>query len=87
MGMFAITDAKAADYALRQSYLVAVFATVQHPENWKNPINVLVTDSAATRELLSDAIVHFTGEAPRFDAVDGGYVRVTARGYYAVIGA
>jgi hypothetical protein len=77
MGTFAITDAKGADYALRQAYLVAIFATIQHPDNWKNPINVLVTDSAMTRELLSDAIVHFTG----------GYVRVTARGYYAVIGS
>lgn len=87
MGQFAITDAKGADYAFRQAVLSATFSSVQNPHHWKAPVNVLVTDSPAARELLSDAIVHFTGESPTFTAESGGYVRVTARGYWAVIGA
>lgn len=86
MGRFAITDAFAPDYKQRQITLDSVFSMVQNPHHWKAPINALVTDSAIAREMLSDAITHFTGESPHFESVDGGYVRVTARGYWAVIG-
>lgn len=67
-----------------QSELTAAFNLVADKANWKNPVDALI--DPAQREIVSDAVVHFTGSVPTFSPA-GDKLRVKADGYYLTIGA
>lgn len=73
--------------------LNAAFALVENKENWKLPIDALVTIQDRNRprreiELIRKAVVFFTGSVPTIDrGVRGGTIRVKAAGYYNAVGA
>lgn len=70
-----------------QDELRTAFEKVQ-AKNWKDPINKIVPAmSTAQREVVIEAVIHFTGSVPTFTRLDGGRERVQAAGYYATIGA
>lgn len=80
--------AKVAAKEYTQDELRAAFDRVACTKNWKNRINRIVTIAdAAERDLISKAIIHFTGSVPEFVEQPSGKVRVIADGYYAAIGA
>lgn len=64
------------------------FNRVANSKNWKNRINrVVEIKDDEERDLISEAIIHFTGSCPDFIEQSNGKVRVVANGYYATIGA
>lgn len=68
-----------------------MFKLVEPKDNWKNPINALVdpmdlVELGITKQDLSDAVEFFTG-SPAVIEREGSKYRVTAPGYYIVIGA
>lgn len=70
--------------------LRSAFAAVQDPDHWKNPIDARFERLRSWERLLvSDAIAFYTGGLPTFTGspASSGPVRVTARGYYAEVGA
>lgn len=80
----------------KQSELAKAFDLVADKTNWKLPIKAIVSGDGIDRELISDAVVHFTGSVPEFYFWNGGkslrgdytvFAEVTAAGYYATIGA
>lgn len=84
------------DYAVKcfsgeirwQSELERIFTQVAPLENWKERIEAEIKwplDLDTT--LISDAVVHFTGSVPVIKRLDEPWIRVTAAGYYATIGA
>jgi hypothetical protein len=68
-----------------QSELMAAFDLVADKGNWKLAIDKTVRWNI-DRELITDAVVHFTGSVPGF-TITGAWLRVTAAGYYAAVGA
>jgi len=76
--------------------LSAVFNKVADSQNWKNPIDAIVTLSDREQAAVAWAVEFFTGSRASletlgtFPAHDGGTYtkyRVTAAGYYKTIGA
>jgi hypothetical protein len=68
-----------------------MFELVEPKDNWKKPINALVdpmdlVELGITKQDLSDAVEFFTG-APAVIVREGNKYRVTAPGYYIVVGA
>ena len=68
-----------------------MFNLVAPKDNWKKPINALVdpmdlVELGITKKDLSDAVEFFTG-APAVIEREGSKYRVTAPGYYIVVGA
>lgn len=78
-----------------QEQLEDAFKAVQPPRNWKNAIDARVYLDDAGVELTREAIIHFTGggamefaPVPGIRKVNGKTMyRVTAPGYYVIIGA
>lgn len=68
--------------------LIAAFARVRPPLNWKNHIDVVIADHGENdHNLIDAAVIFFTGGPATFDTLTGGRVRVTAPGYYTCIGS
>lgn len=44
-----------------------VFAMVEDRTHWKNPVDAVVEQDAATPEELREAVIHFTGSVPRIE--------------------
>lgn len=68
------------------------FERVSHPNNWKLGINRVVDLNNWEMELISEAVIFFTGSAPEFFPMVGATFpknryRVVAAGYYAAVGA
>jgi hypothetical protein len=71
-----------------QEQLDAAFKRVQNTKNWKNRINRIVTVADdADRDVIAQAVIHFTGSVADFVEVGPNKYRVIAAGYYAAIGA
>ena len=64
--------------------LGAAFDRVKNSKNWKNPINRLISNDE-DRELITKAIIHYTGSCPEF-IEQNGKTRVISIGYYNAIG-
>lgn len=63
--------------------LRAAFESVQNKSHWKKPVNaVIATPTATHQNLLTEAVIHFTGGAPSFQDLGSGRTRITAPGYY-----
>ncbi len=69
-----------------QEQLHAAFTSVQNKKGWKYPVNAVV-EADVDQELLTEAIIHFTGSVPEFIPLPNGKIRVKAVGYYIAIGA
>jgi hypothetical protein len=72
-------------YGYGHQALSDAFDTVKDPRNWKYPIDT-VTDAGADRDLITHAVIYFTGSVPVFLTEPDG-LRVVADGYYAEIGS
>lgn len=78
-----------------QEELLAAFKRVENTRHWKNPISrIVAVEGDEDIELITQAVIHFTGSIPEFVEVpcrwrDDGKkrYRVTAAGYFATIGA
>ena len=71
-----------------QSELGATFNRVAPLGNWKERIEAEIKWPAdLDTAIISDAVVHFTGSVPVIKRLDEPWIRVTAAGYYATIGA
>lgn len=74
-----------------QSALKDAFELVENKQNWKLPINAVVSLQLGFEEaqlkLLKEAVIHFTGSVPTFKAVTKTKIRVVAAGYYKAVGA
>lgn len=71
-----------------RAQLKAAFELVENKANWKMPVKSTIF--ACGREVTEAAIIFYTGSVPKFVEVAGSnglLLRVTARGYYAAIGA
>ena len=69
-----------------QEELTAAFTKVQSKRGWKFPISATIP--ASEKEITNAAIEHFAGGQAEFEeSVVDGKLRVTAPGYYMVIGA
>jgi hypothetical protein len=64
------------------------FNKVHDPENWKNPIDTVI-DKPSSEDMvcISDAIGYFAGGGTQIIELPGNKIRVTAPGYYMLIGA
>jgi len=74
--------------------LNAAFSAVANKENWKMPINAVVSLNSETMAVMREAVIFFTGSVPKFKAIGAttnkngaGNYKVTAKGYYLTIGA
>lgn len=65
--------------------LHAAFDKVCDPVNWKMPIDTTVP-ADADQNLISDAIIYFTGSVPDIYPEDD-HLRVEAAGYYNSVGS
>ena len=63
--------------------LSAAFSLVKNQKDWKLPIDAVVPISTS-RELITRAVIYYTGSIPEFQATANG-LRVVATGYYAEI--
>lgn len=61
------------------------FKAVADPEDWKAPIFYHIDDLPFSEELITEAIITWTGSVPIFYSYPGGRV-VEAAGYRAVVG-
>jgi hypothetical protein len=82
------------EYEWTQGELSALFTRVQNAQNWKRPIDAVVSfANDREREGTRAAVTFFTGSEARIaftlrTTADGhGLYRVTAAGYYVAIGA
>lgn len=69
----------------RQAELEKAFDLVANKEHWKLPVNALVPHGT-DENLITEAVIHFTGSVPSFKETKKG-IRVRAAGYYNTIGA
>ncbi len=83
MGKFAITAPAAQDYASKQAVLEAAFAMVANPSDWRAAIDAEIVNDPGLREMVADAIIHFTATEPTFTFAGPHHVRVQAVGYRA----
>ncbi len=73
--------------------LSLAFDAVADKANWKNPINTVVDLDDYTKALVAEAVVFYAGCVPSFERLTGtttsglAKYRVTAKGYYAAVGA
>lgn len=68
--------------------LSAAFKRVQHPENWKFPIDTVIEiGSDFEMETIRRAVIFFAGCDATFAARGRNQYRVEAIGYYAAVGA
>ena len=67
-----------------QTEMEDAFKFVQNPTNWKLPIDCVIPE--VFKDRVNAAIDHFAGGQAKFEKSIGG-LRVTAPGYYAIIGA
>ena len=66
--------------------LETAFGKVERKENWKLPINAIVSESDV--KVVNDAVAFYTGEGLSLSvSVGEGKFLVKARGYYEVVGA
>lgn len=63
------------------------FDQVKNKGHWKFPIDAIIDMTAVDEDLYNDAIVHYTGGVATFTYIGEGLTRITALGYYNVIGA
>lgn len=61
------------------------FDMVKNRTNWKEPINAVIAESDL--DIVTEAVIYFTGCLIDVWPYKEGRVRVTAAGYYAQIGA
>lgn len=66
--------------------LAEAFEWVCNKKNWKLPINKRVQLTEDKIDLVREAVIYFTGSVPTFAKVDRSMYKVTAAGYYNVIG-
>jgi len=71
--------------AIHLAILAAAFNAVQAPGNWKNPIRAEVPRRMAP--VVVEAIGFYAGGGARAELILGDMVRVTAPGYYLMVGA
>jgi len=69
-----------------QRELTDAFNLVAPRPNWKEAIDCTIP-RPFDADLISDAVVHFTGAVPTFGYAVAHVVHVRAPGYYATIGA
>jgi hypothetical protein len=69
----------------RQARLCRAFDLVKDRDHWKNPVDAVI--DSEHRADVEEAIMHFTGSVPSFEAAGDGLLRVRADGYYAAIGS
>lgn len=70
--------------------LSEAFDLVKDRENWKNPIDCVLDESAITDEvqaLISEAVNFFAGCEAHFIPRGNGRINVQAKGYYLSLGA
>jgi hypothetical protein len=67
-----------------RNQLEAAFKKVQNKTHWKNPISAIISEGDVN--VVGAAIDFYTGGGAEFSTHSKG-VRVTAPGYYAIIGA
>ena len=63
-----------------------IFSMVRNKENWKLPTKPFRAETESQRDMIMDAITHFTGGAETKKNPDGSF-RITSKGYYHYIGA
>jgi hypothetical protein len=69
-----------------QKKLAEAFEEVRNKSDWKLPVNKLIfKPGKEKREMITEAVIYFTGSAPEFIRAGGGRVRVKANGYYATL--
>jgi hypothetical protein len=62
-----------------QAQLEAAFKKVQPKTHWKDRIDALI--DPADRDMVHEAVIHFTGTVPTFIEAPNGKLRVRAIGY------
>lgn len=83
-----MTEPGGMTYEKAQTFRKAIFALVEDKRHWKNAIHARVArDTPELRDAITDAVIHFTGSIPEFMPVADGSMIVSAKGYYATIGA
>lgn len=76
-----------------QGRLSAAFDKVADKKHWKNPIDTTVECDDLEKEIIYEAVIHFTGSVPEFVVLPGRHrgqkrkYRIKADGYYLAIGA
>ncbi len=70
-------------YAL--DVMEAAFSAVQNKANWKFPISAEIL--ASDRDIVSESIGWYAGGGAQFEDIGNGRLRVTAPGYYNLIGS
>lgn len=72
-----------------QEELLAAFKRVENKSDWKKRIwRLVVIKDQEDRQLITQAVIHFTGSVPEFfETATPNKYRVVANGYYAAIGA
>lgn len=77
----------AAGAAMTDERLSEVFDMVKPADNWKLPIDALVSMDRATVDEIMTAVAWFAGGHPTVTTAGVGVFRVTGAGYYTWIGA
>lgn len=78
---------------VNRAELTIAFNAVAPKDNWKNPIDATVDLDDYTKAMVAEAVTFFTGSVATFTRIGGtttggvGRYRVTAKGYYAAVGA
>lgn len=71
-----------------QTQLHDAFNLVQNVEDWKMPIDAIVPREQVDKDLVSFAVMYFTGAYPIIEeAAIPSFYRIRADGYYMTIGA
>lgn len=66
--------------------LRAALDLVVDPENWKMPIDAVVTAEIEPRQITA-AVVYYCGCSPDIETLPNGGLHVTAPGYYLAVGS
>lgn len=69
-----------------QEQLHEAFDLVKDRDNWKMPVDTVIPYGSDT-DVITSAVIHFTGSVPSFITLNDGSLRVYAAGYYACIGS
>ena len=67
--------------------LTEAFNRVENKENWKLPIDAVVTVNFAELNAIKAAVIFFTGGAAKSKRRLAGVYHITAPGYYNSVGA
>lgn len=63
------------------------FDRVKNPDNWKMPIDTVISLTEDEKKFLEEAIIFYTGSVPVFIPRTNGIYRVIAEGYYLAVGS